>query len=566
MLSLSAERLFLPLSILLLAGMAAVQISSARDESQTWDEAMHLAAGYSYWKTGDFRLNPEHPPLGKLMNALPLLWMDLRLPLDHPSWREAEQREFGLQFLYYNRAPADEILFRGRLPTILASAGLGAAIAWWTRLRFGAAAALVALAFYAFDPNFIAHGRYVTSDVWVSLFSFLACALAAECLLTGARRYLWLAGASLGLALASKFSALFLFFVFPALWWLKRRRDGWPGMIRTALEAATVAATAALVLALVYAPEMERLLPAPESAKLPRLADKVTSPTAYGQAVRAIGHALNLPELTLPVAVGLVLDHDRQGHPSYLRGKVREKGRWHYFPAAFAVKAPTALLIALAFAAALFLRRRPNPLGFEYWALLAPLGVYLWVGMGSGINIGIRHLLPALPFVFVFIGAELTRSRWVGQKIAVGGFLALLAVESLSIYPHYLAFFNWPSGGPANGRHWLVDSNLDWGQDLIRLKRYVDRHGIRDLAFTYFGTAPPVYYGIPDSPAPTTAEVGNPPQFDGIVAVSVTPLQGVYVPPEDFSWLRDREPATRIGYSIHIYDFRKNKDSRSRTR
>jgi len=166
----------------------------------------------------------------------------------------------------------------------------------------------------------------------------------------------------------------------------------------------------------------------------------------------------------------------------------------------------------------------------------------------------------------VLVAVGLTRFSWAARRVAVGALLALLAVESLSIYPTYLAFFNWVSGGPANGRHWLVDSNLDWGQDLIRLKRYLDRNGIRELALCYFGTAPVDYYGIPDSIAPTTSQVGNPPRFDGIVAVSVTPLQGVYVPPDDFAWLRDREPAARIGYSIHVYDFRKNKDSRPATK
>ena len=357
-----AERLFLPLCALLLAGMATLQISSVREESQTWDEAMHLAAGYSYWKTGDFRINPEHPPLSKLMSALPLLWMDLRLPVDHPSWQKADQREFGLQFLYYNRAPADVILFRARLITVLATAALGAAIAWWTRRRFGAGTALVALAFYALDPNFTAHGRYVTSDVWVSLFSFLACALAAEYLLAGGLRYLWLAGVSTGLAVGSKFSALFLFIVLPLLWWLKWRKDGPPDVRKTLREAATVAGTTALVLALLYAPELKRLLPQPENAKLPRLAEKLDRTTGYGRVAYALANTLNLPELTLPLAIGLVLEHDRLGHPSYLGGKVRQKGRWYYFPAAFAVKAPTALLLALPLAAALLMLRAPRPL------------------------------------------------------------------------------------------------------------------------------------------------------------------------------------------------------------
>jgi hypothetical protein len=557
------ERRFTLLCLLLLAILAAVQILSIREESQTWDEAIHLAAGYSYWKTGDFRLNPEHPPLGKLLNALPLLWLNLNLPLDHPSWAKPDQREFGLQFLYYNRLPADEILFRARLVTIVVSLALGAAIAWWTRRRFGPPAALTALTFFVFDPNFIAHGRYVTSDVFVSFFSFLACALAADYLITARRRFLWLAGSCTGLAVASKFSALFLVLALPALWWLKGRCDRqFPGWKRLGHDAAVLALTALLICAAVYAPELKRLVPSADNARLTRLADAVNPSTAYGRTVSAISRSLDLPVLTLPVAIGLVLDHDRLGHPSYLCGKVRDKGRWYYFPAAFAVKAPTALLAALALSALILLwkkwRNKLPTCKFEHWAMLAPALMYLWVGMGSGINIGIRHLLPALPFLFVLLGAALTCFDWSGRKTVVALLLILLAVESVAVYPHYLAFFNWLSGGPANGRRWLVDSNLDWGQDLIRLKKYLDQNGIRSLSLCYFGTAPASYYGIPEDPVPVTAQVGDPSNLNTVIAISVTPLQGVYTAPEDFAWLRNRQPTARIGYSIHVYDFRKN--------
>src|ERR1035437_3747426 len=132
------ESRFLLWAFLLLAVMGTVMVLSVLQEVQTWDEAVHLAAGYSYWKTGDFRMNRDHPPLGKYINALPLLILNPALPLDHPSWREENPSVFGSQFLYHNRIPADTLLFAGRSITILLTLCLGLALALWTRRRFGA--------------------------------------------------------------------------------------------------------------------------------------------------------------------------------------------------------------------------------------------------------------------------------------------------------------------------------------------------------------------------------------------------------------------------------------------
>ena len=116
---------------------------SVRDESQTWDEGIHIGAGYSYWKTGDYRLNREHPPLGKLIASLPLLWLDLHLPTDHPSWQTADEVEFGKQLLYKNTVLADTMLFRCRLMMIGLTLLFGACIAFWTRSYFGVPVAVV---------------------------------------------------------------------------------------------------------------------------------------------------------------------------------------------------------------------------------------------------------------------------------------------------------------------------------------------------------------------------------------------------------------------------------------
>ena len=130
------HRYFWPLALLLLAIMGTVQVTSVLQETQTWDEGIHLAAGYSYLKRGDYRMNPEHPPLGKILSALPLLFLKPALPIEHPSWRDVDEIAFGSEFLYSNRVPADTMLFLGRSVTIALSLLLGISIAIWTRRQF----------------------------------------------------------------------------------------------------------------------------------------------------------------------------------------------------------------------------------------------------------------------------------------------------------------------------------------------------------------------------------------------------------------------------------------------
>src|SRR5262249_10961070 len=155
-------RAFWPAILAMLAAMTAAMIASMRQESQIYDEATHLAAGYSYLTTGDYRLNPEHPPLSKVLAALPLLFLKPHLPWEEASWQSANGGYFGAIFLYLNRVDAEKMLHAARAVTIACTFALGLLLAAWTRKHFGPAAALLAVALYALDPNITAHGRYVT--------------------------------------------------------------------------------------------------------------------------------------------------------------------------------------------------------------------------------------------------------------------------------------------------------------------------------------------------------------------------------------------------------------------
>ena len=498
-------RWFWPLVILLLLIEGALQVASIGGETQTWDEAFHLAAGYSYWRTGDFRMGSEQPPFAKMLNALPLLLLDPDVPVGHPSWAEAKQVGFGYAFLYENRIAADVILFAGRVMTIVLTLALGLAVALVTRRVFGPIAALSALFFLALDPNFIAHGRYVTTDLAATLFYFLACTGWIRYIETGRARHLALAGLWLGLALDSKHSCVVLIPVTLLLAVCVWRK----GVVRLAAAWIVMVATACLVILLVA-------WPAWRDPKRRRVPESIPA-----KLVRIVDHQVHTSTRVYKSGLSEVLRHNRIGHQAYLLGQVSQFGWWYYFPVAMAVKTPLAALLLLPLAAFGLLRRGWRR---EYAFLLTPPALFLAVAMAGNLNLGIRHILPVYPFLYLLLGAgiaalPLTRAR---QAVMLAACL-LQTIEVARIHPHYLAFFNLAAGGPEAGPRYLVDSNIDWGQDLKKLKRYMQSRGISDVCIVYFGNAHLDYYGVGAYGLPKTWELNERASLDCLAAASVTP-------------------------------------------
>jgi hypothetical protein len=259
--------------------------------------------------------------------------------------------------------------------------------------------------------------------------------------------------------------------------------------------------------------------------------------------------------------------------PGFLLGEVRQGGWWYYFVVTLLVKTPVPLLVLMSVALALGAARwRRTTLVSAF--LVVPAAVYFVFISASGFNLGHRHLLVILPFLIVSTAVVIPwaarRGVWVKAGLSVLSLWYL--ASSLSIFPHYLSYFNELAGGPGNGARYLADSNLDWGQDLKGLKRYMEQQGIERVWLSYFGTANPDYYGIrydalPGSvfPArqpirPDLQALERLPRLPGTVAISVTNLQGVYLPfvgvtPGYFEAYRDVRPTARIGYSILVYRF-----------
>jgi hypothetical protein len=242
----------------------------------------------------------------------------------------------------------------------------------------------------------------------------------------------------------------------------------------------------------------------------------------------------------------------------YLLGERFPKGWWYISLVAFAVKTPLAelflFLLALLAVPAWLRTMRWRDLHLRWYLLFVPVICYLVASLISPSNVGERHLLPIYPFLFVLSAAILLRGRiprWRAAAVAIAG-LGLIA-ETASIHPHYLAFFNALSGGPARGSEYLVESNLDWGQDLKKLKGYFDRQHISDACVSYFGYADLDYYHVPHRPLPPIPDAAAARQLHCVAAISVTYL---VLSPDLYGGFYDLAPSARIGYSINVYDMR----------
>lgn len=529
-------------------------------QSATFDEGAHLPAGYAALALGDYRMNPEHPPLLKLWAAAPLLALQPRLDTADESWQRGRQWRFGHRFLY-DWNDADRLLFWGRWPIVALACALIAAVFFWARRQGGGeggAPALAALFLAALSPDLLAHGQLVTTDVGFTLFFFLTVAGFAGLV----ERITWArvlgTGLALGAAAASKFSVVILPPLLLLLLAVAVVRSARPDRLRRAAAlAGCLLAAGALAWLTVWAAYRFRFTISPDPAASALLDwGQVTPPP--GLLRTAAGWMREHRVLPEGYLFGfLQVFRLSEARPAFLAGQVSSQGWWYYFPATFALKTPLALLalLGLSFAA------RSRVRGFLAYALWLPVAVYWLITLTRHLNIGHRHLLPIYPFLFLLAGRAVLLAR---GRLRIG--IAILglwyASAALRVAPHYLASFNELAGGPSHGYRWLVDSNLDWGQDLRNLKHFLDRERIERVKLSYFGTADPAYYGIPGellpghilpAPARVTRQIAP----GDVLAVSATNLQGIYLEdPRDLALmalLRTRRPFAEVGYSLLLY-------------
>ena len=587
------RRYFLAAVLLLLCLFAQAMVH-ARSASLTFDEGPHLAIGYATLRTGDLRLQPVHihPPLANVLAAAPLLLQhDLPDPRTVGGWEIASLSAITDALVWQYPDPW-RMALAGRFPVILLTLLLGAIVCRWAADLSGPQAGLLALFLCAFDPNIIAHGSLITTDMAVVLWGTMALFLTWRYLRGEGdhkgRPYIIGAGVALGLALGSKVSALSLVPVLGLLWLMGPRRLA---LRRRLLSTAGAAVLAALTLWAVYGFEV-RWLP---------------------------GMPFPLPAATHIAIYRSLQEHYALGHPAFLLGQNRDHGWWYYFPVAFVLKTPLPVLLLLVAAIAFRISelvsrrilawqstiRRWGPL------VLFPV-IYALSSFFSSVNIGYRHLLPLLPFVFIIASGMAehgtrntkhgtrntkhgtrntkhgtrntkhgTRNTKHGTRNTKHGTrntkhvlciaccvlriaccvlriaccvfcLAWLALRTLLIAPHYLACFNVP-----DGYRYLVDSNLDWGQNLWQLHDWMQEHGVERVYYAHFSPARPEVYGIQVDmlpPSPRAVPFAPLDPAPGTYAIGATVLQGVYTPDVNtYAWFRTHEPVIRLGRALFVY-------------
>ncbi len=558
---------------LLLAVMATELALSARQQSQTFDEAVHIFAGYRYWKNFDFGVNPEHPPLVKLVAALPLLRLHLRAPSSLPD-ADFKMVEYaaGRAFLYGN--DANTLLWRARMAASIFTICLGLAVFLLAYFMWGEGPAFLALALLVFEPNFLAHGALVTTDIGVTLGIFLGVSGFYFYLRKPSALRLVCAGLAAGLCLGVKHSGILLFpmLLLLALAELLPLRDPAtqtlaPDLAKRALRQATsLAAITAISLTILWSFYGFRYAARPSGMKvtpaLPEFAKQMGHHSAAIVLLMARWHLL--PESYL---YGLADISSAGTIPTIIFGKYYPSAQWFYFPSIFIVKCTLAFLI-LCCLAPLGAALHGKPFRRELLFLTLPPALYLAVAMSSGINYGIRHLLPIFPFLIVLVSMAAWNLGRRHRALAalVASLIAFHAVSSIRAFPNYIPYANELWGGPSHTHEILADSNVDWGQGLIAMKQYIDAHHIQNCWFAYFGAliVDLSSYGIPCKPLPTAfadliqlAMPIVPPQVDGPVFISATEVTRTYWKADfvnPYSAFERMPPAALIADSILVYD------------
>jgi len=540
-------------AIMFFRGWTSLSVKSA-----TYDEWGHLGNGIRFLHPQDTRFPMDlahliNPPFGRILAALPMdisNWhMEGLQEYSQPRCR-AEKKFFDrlAVFPFQFDISTVDVLKKGRIPGLLFSLlGIPLLMVLGSELgdiRKGIYAAFI----YSFSPNLLAHARLMTPDASVTVL-FIAVILMwiimlrKQTLLTSVG-----GGLLLGVALATKYSAGLMVPVLAVGWLLCMPGKRTRGFIHTVIAAGVSAVTLTGIYAIYVVPVLDHIsLNSERADEVIRYSNHLSS---------TIGRILFMPAVIY--RYGAIIAGNAV-MKSYLLGRFSFSGWLSYFPIAMAIKTPLALLITVSCASGWFVRRSNIlPLRPRHLVAIIPL-FYMIVTLVLGIQVGLRHVLPVYPFMCFCAGSLIvawTRMNPALKKIA-WGLMIVLTMESVFIHPHYLAFFNAGVGSPSNGHRYLVDCNLDWGQDLPALARYQKEHKIPDIRLSYFGTDDPSRYGIEYSFLCNMPGKERP--RPGVYAISATYRQGIYHYPRhlhEISWFRNNTPDHILAHTIMVYDLR----------
>ncbi len=622
---------------LILISSAFFMLNASYNESAIMDELAHIPSGYSYVKYFDYRLNPEHPPLVKALSEIPLLFMDLSFPTDKDYWKSGINSQWisGNEFIYkYNGEKAEDIVFYSRIFPIILTLLLSFLVFIWSKEILGKYWALLPTLFTALSPNILTHGHYVTTDIGAAFGFLVGMYFFIKYLNNSSIKSILLAGLFFGIAELAKFSTVLLVPIFLIIivfaWWAKiyGRKKGFISkesisiIFKYIRDLIVIFIIGMLLVWVVYAlftanypiekqvqdtstilesfsggSELGMKACLPQNLSMRCLAE-VNIWMASTPVIRSFGQYM--------LGVLMVMQRSSGGNTAYFLGKLGGGGWWYYFPTVFILKETIPVLILMFFGLFMAIRRiflnlkksnsikRIRDALFNYISLntaefsMIVFVVFYWIySIRSPLNIGFRHILPTLPFIYILTTSSI--KRWFESspdtsgvdilnkfRIIVKGKINKITKVSLlgiaviwfvsipfAVNPYFLSYFNELSGGVWDGYKHATDSNYDWGQDLKRLRDFVEENDIDKIAVDYFGGADVKYY-LGDKAVLWNGDKGNP-LDEGIkwLAISINTIGSARAPvyegfekqnPNAYDYVYSyKNPYNRAGTSIFIY-------------
>jgi PQQ-dependent dehydrogenase (methanol/ethanol family) len=509
--------------------------------NQTFDEPAHVAAGMQWLRDGSYTYDPQHPPLARVATALGPMLDGARAHHRGTMWEEGNA--ILIQGSHYMRTL--RLARLGMLPFLILLLG----VVWsWSRWLYDERAAALAVLLTATMPQILAHSALATTDLPLTATLCWALYTFARWVDRPSLRRTLLFGVAGGAALVTKFSSIPFFAIGALLIVAAAILSEWKRATRAGAiadnESSDVAAGRGIA-ARWLAPLAPYWRPAIGAA----IAAGLVVWAAYRFHLVLARGFIPVPAPEFIAGIRQLAAHNDLGHPSYLFGEVSRHGWWYYWLVVLGIKTPVAFLSLGIVGVALAVIQRKRRVDWRFIApVLGAAGVLLVAMLGS-IDIGVRHVLPIYPLLAIS-AAGAVMALWRQRPGAIAMRTALVAlvlwqmVDAARAYPDFLADFNVIAGKDPS--RVLVDSNLDWGQDLRELSDTLAARDVSSLTLFYFGTTPVGAFGLAD-----TVRIGGAGAATGWIAASRTYLAGAYAP--CFTWLREYTPVASIGSSMLLY-------------
>lgn len=567
---------------LLLITHVALLAWSATKHSPNLNETAHLVAGVSHWNYRRFELYRVNPPLVRMIATLPLLASDVKY-----DWSEFNESpgarpvfQLGSLFVKANGEKTIWFLTLARWSCIPFSLLGGLICFFWAKDLYGSKAGLLTLSLWCFSPNILAHGQFITPDCGATALGITAAFFYWKWLCQPNWRNAFLSGALLGITELTKTTWIVLFALWPAMWIassLFRNAEIILPWKRQACQLTFLLLVGLYILNLGYAFEgsFTKLGEFHFVSQALRGQNENESDQQIHELQNNLFSNSWLGTLPVPLPKQYVLGIDIQkkdfedfGRESYLNGEFSEEGWWYYYLYALMVKVPVGYWIIFVLAALYAIRKRPliSTDWLNGFVLAVPaLTVLVLVSSQTGFNHHMRYVLPCLPFAFVWMGQA---ALWFSERnilatLVTCGALVWAILSSMLVYPHSLSYFNEFAGGPVNGHKHLLNSNIDWGQDLLFLREWIKRHPeAKPLHLCYYGFFSPqdlsLNYPLPPLDENQAPDFCPPP---GWYAISVNYMKGYgwQFPKNGFAYFQKYEPVDMAGYSIYIYHIAEEK-------